>query len=86
MTLIGWAWIIGHVNPIGDGGLWEILILYQDLQGIKVQNSTITQYVMIILRFCDIYIAIITSRNNNYNNKKIYIIYFFRETLNKPLY
>ena len=45
MTLIGWAGIIGHVNQfpvfveqmfktnpflMEMGGLWEILILYQD--------------------------------------------------------
>ena len=40
-------------------GLWEILNLVPRFVGIKVQDST--------------YIVIITSRNNNYNNKNIYI-------------
>ena len=54
MTLIGWAWIIGHVNQfqifveqlfkihpflMGIGGLWEILILYQDLYGSSYKIS-----------------------------------------------
>ena len=74
MTLIGWAWIIG-MQPNWEWGFMGNFNLVPRFVGIKVQDSTINQYVMSILKFCDIYIVIITSRNNIYNNKKNYYIF-----------